>query len=64
MQSTEERQQSVQTLYQNYKFKPEHDVKNHIEAISFWLNIWEDAKAPVTESNLIISINISSSKLP
>lgn len=29
-QSTEERQQSLQTLYLNYKFKSEHDVNNHI----------------------------------
>ena len=59
MQSTEERQQSVKTLYLNYKFKPEHDVKNHIEEIKLLVQHLEDAKAPVTESNLIIRVTTS-----
>ena len=59
MQSTEERQQSLQILYLNYKFKPEHDVKNHIEAIKLLAQHLEDARAPVTESNLIIRITTS-----
>ena len=62
MQSTEERQQSLQTLYLNYKFKPEHDVKDHIEAIKLLAQHLEDARAPVTESNLIIRITTSLSQ--
>jgi hypothetical protein len=59
MQSTEERLQSLHTLYLNYKFKPEHDVKNHIEEIKLLAQHLEDAKAPVTESNLIIRLTTS-----
>ena len=59
MQSTEERQQRYQTLYLNYKFKPEPDIKNHIEAIKLLAQHLEDFKASVTESNLIIRIRTS-----
>jgi hypothetical protein len=59
MQSTKERLQSLHTLYLNYKFKPQHDVKNHIEEIKLLVQHLEDAKAPVTESNLIIRVTTS-----
>ena len=53
MQGTSERRQSLNQAFLNYKFKADHFVRTHIEAIKLLTKNYKDAGGQTTEDEII-----------
>ena len=52
-QGTAERRQALNQEFLNYRFKPEHSVRTHVEAIKLLAKSYKDAGGQTTESETI-----------